>query len=605
MRIRAKFALSALLLSSLQIITLSAPAPASAAVSYLSSSTYYAYEAFTAGGTWNKPYGVSVIDYLVVAGGGRGGGSQLSTHYAGGGGGGGGVRSGTIAVAQSSYTVVVGTGQATGCSSGRGGNSSLAGADITTVTATGGGSGSCNASTSDGAGGIDANSGGSGGGGGAQVYAKTFGSGNAGAYSPAEGFAGGTAFLSSTNSGVQAGGGGGGASEAGAGATSGCAGKGGDGFASSITGTSVRYGGGGGGGTRSANCGGTAGAGGGGAGGLQGGQGNSGTDGLGGGGGGTSLSGGNRGGNGTVIIRYLVSAPDTPDLPAVSDSGQSNTDHITNATSFSLTGFATGGATIQIYNGASAIGSACTANLTTGAYSCSLSGLAAGTYTFTAQASFGGGSAISSIGSLRVVIDTTLPTVSPAAAISLPENQSSISTLSCNETCTLVMSAGVDSASVTFTPLNGSLIFNSAPDYEAPADVGSNRTYAFTIVGTDVAGNATTVNYVVTISNVNEDSSLGAPSISGTPFKGVKTDLVVTSNTAGKVRFYMDGKRIATCLAISTAGSYPNFTATCRWSPAVTGRRALTASIVPTDSTFTSTTSPTSYLQVVKRSTKR
>lgn len=605
MKIRVRVALSALLLSSLQVIAISTSVQASAAVSYVSSSTYYAYEAYTSGGTWTKPYGVSVIDYLVVAGGGRGGGSQLSTHYAGGGGGGGGVRSGTVAVGQSSYTVVVGTGQATGCSSGRGGNSSLAGSDITTVSATGGGSGSCNTSTGDGTGGIDGNSGGSGGGGGAQVYARTFGAGNAGAYSPVEGYAGGTAFLSTTNSGVQAGGGGGGASQAGANATSGCAGKGGDGISSSITGTPVTYGGGGGGGTRSANCGGTAGAGGGGAGGIQGGQGNSGTDGLGGGGGGTSLSGGNRGGNGTVIIRYLVSAPDTPDLPAVSDSGPSNTDHITNATSFSLTGFAIGGATIQIYDGASPIGNACTANISTGAYSCSLSGLTAGTYTFTAQASFGGGAAIASTSSLRVVIDTTLPTVSPAAAISLPENQNSITTVSCNETCTLVMTAGVDSASVTFTPLSGALVFKATPDFEAPTDVGANRTYALTIAGTDVAGNATTVNYVVTITNVNEDSSLGAPSITGTPYKGIKTDLVVTSNAAGRVRFFMDGKRIPTCLSIATTGSYPNFTATCRWSPAVTGRRTLTASITPTDSSFSNATSPATTLQVVKRDTRR
>ncbi|MFM1952435.1 MAG: hypothetical protein RJA33_1229, partial [Actinomycetota bacterium] len=97
---RVKVALTALLLSSLQAVALSTPVSASAAVSYLSSSSYYAYEAYSTDGTWSKPYGVSVIDYLVVAGGGRGGGSQLSTHYAGGGGGGGGVRSGTIAVGQ-------------------------------------------------------------------------------------------------------------------------------------------------------------------------------------------------------------------------------------------------------------------------------------------------------------------------------------------------------------------------------------------------------------------------------------------------------------------------------------------------------------------------
>jgi hypothetical protein len=167
------------------------------------------------------------------------------------------------------------------------------------------------------------------------------------------------------------------------------------------------------------------------------------------------------------------------------------------------------------------------------------------------------------------------------------------------------MTAGVDSASVTFTPLTGVLIFKNAPDFEAPADVGLDRTYALTIRGTDVAGNATTINYVVTITNVNEDSVLGAPSVAGAAVKGVRTDLVVTSNAPGKVRFFVDGKRIANCLAITTAGSYPNYTATCRWNPAVTGRRTLVASIAPSDSSFSPVSSPSSIFWVQKRSTTR
>ena len=150
---RARMLLSVLIFSLFQYIEFSQPA--SAAVSYQNSGTYYAYESFTSSGTWSKPYGVSSIDYLVVAGGGRGGGSQASSHFAGGGGGGGGVRYGTLSVAQSSYTVTVGAGQAVGCSQGRGGTSSLAGTDITTVSATGGGSGSCNQNTGDGGGGLD------------------------------------------------------------------------------------------------------------------------------------------------------------------------------------------------------------------------------------------------------------------------------------------------------------------------------------------------------------------------------------------------------------------------------------------------------------------
>ena len=263
-----------------------------------------------------------------------------------------------------------------------------------------------------------------------------------------------------------------------------------------------------------------------------------------------------------------------------------------------------GGSTIQIYDGVTAVGSGCTANLTTGAYSCAVSGITAGTHTFTAKASFNGGAAITS-GSLTVVIDTTAPTLSPSSAIAIPENQTGISTISCNETCTLSMTSGVDSASVTFTPLTGVLALNVAADYEAPTDVGNNRTYALTIQGVDSAGNATSVNYVVTISNLNESSALGMPTLSGAAIKGATVNLFVGSNVAGKVRFFMDGKTIANCLAVSTTGSYPNFTATCNWKPTVTARRQITASITPSDNTFSSGTSPAASVFVLKRSTSR
>ena len=470
MKNRAKVGATCLLMSMIQYVAVQHPTTASAATSYLSSSTYYAYESFSSTGSWTKPFGVSSIDYLVVAGGGRGGGSQLSSHYAGGGGGGGGVRSGTISITQSTYTITVGTGQAAGCSQGRGGNSSIAGADITTISATGGGSGSCNQNTGDGGGGLDANNGGSGGGGGAQTYARNFGTGNLGGYSPVEGYAGGSAVSDAYNGNNQSGGGGGGAGQVGSNGTTGCGGKGGNGVASSITGSSVTYGGGGGGGTRSSACGGTAGTGGGGTGGVNGGQGSAGTDGLGGGGGGTSLANGNRGGNGVVIVRFLLTAPDAPTLPALSDTGQSNTDDITSATSFNLTGTAIGGSTIQIFDGATSVGSGCTANVSTGVYSCALSGVTAGTHNYTARASFNGGAAITS-GTLTVIVDTTSPTISPAAAITIPENQTSVATISCNETCTLAMTSGVDSASVTFTPASGVLVLKVAADFEAPTDV--------------------------------------------------------------------------------------------------------------------------------------
>lgn len=599
---RVRIALVALILASFQFI--SSPTPASAATSYLSSSTYYAYETFSSSGTWFKPYGVSSIDYLVVAGGGRGGGSQYSTHFAGGGGGGGGVRTGTVSVAQSSYTITVGAGQATGCSQGRGGNSALAGSDITTISATGGGSGACNSNGS-GMTMLAGYNGGSGGGGGAQVSAVTYGSGNAGGYTPVEGYAGGSPYAHSSDATYQGGGGGGGATQAGASATAGCAGRGGDGYASSITGASVNYGGGGGGGTRLNSCGGGGGAGGGGAGGLNGAKGSAGTDGRGGGGGGTSLSDGNRGGDGVVIVRYVVSAPSTPTLPSASDSGLSNSDRITNSTAFSLTGTAVGGSTVQIYNGASAIGSSCTSDLTTGAYSCSLTGLTQGTYTFTAKASFNGGAAIASTSSISVYVDTNYPDLNPSTGVSIQENQTSITTVTSNETVTMQMTGGEDSLTVNFNTSTGILTFNQTPDFEAPTDSNGDNIYIIRIQVTDTSGRYRWRDISITVTNVNESSQIGSPTLSGNAYKGVTTNLSVTSNVAGKVRFFVDGRRIPNCLAISTSGSYPNFTATCRWKPSIMGKHLFTATVTPTDNTFSSGTSDGAYLFIQKRNTVR
>jgi hypothetical protein len=216
--------------------------------------------------------GVSAVSasYLVVAGGGGGGDSG----DIGGGGGAGGYLTGTASLNPTlSYTVTVGAG---GAPDVNGSNSVF-----NSVTSIGGGKGGTNAGASPSA------TGGSGGGGGA-----TNGTGSAG--TSGQGFAGGNG--DSVN-----GGGGGGASEAGN--TDG-QGYGGDGTASSITGSSVTYAGGGGGSAFSAADGYPGGDGGGGKGGGTSVAPTGGTANTGGGGGGVRSGAGMSGGSGIVIISY-------------------------------------------------------------------------------------------------------------------------------------------------------------------------------------------------------------------------------------------------------------------------------------------------------------
>jgi hypothetical protein len=241
-----------------------------------------------------QPYS---IDFLVVAGGGSGG-------EQGGGGGAGGYRTSTqTASGGTVITVTVGDGGGSVTSpnsvdGNSGSNSSISGSGLTTITSAGGAGGGKNNSV-----GLN---GGSGGGGGSSGSPNTpaGGSGNTPSTSPSQGNNGGNGggnpqlnFLS---------GGGGGAGAVGGNATvPSVAGLGGNGTASSITGSSVTRAGGGGGYTYAApQTAGSGGTGGGGTGANSTGNGVAGTanTGGGGGGGGYSSSVSGAGGKGVVIL---------------------------------------------------------------------------------------------------------------------------------------------------------------------------------------------------------------------------------------------------------------------------------------------------------------
>lgn len=164
--------------------------------------------------------------------------------------------------------------------------------------------------------------------------------------------------------------------------------------------------------------------------------------------------------------------------------------------------------------------------------------------------------------------------------------------------------SGTDAADFSVNSSTGVLQFAVAPDFEAPADSDTNNTYVVVITVSD-GSLSDTQELTVTITNVNENSNIGAPTVSGTLNKGISTTITVTSDVDGKVHFFVGGKRISNCLARSTTGSPPNFSATCSWKPPVTGSQFLTARITPTNSSFTTATSAATSIWVVKRSTSR
>jgi len=177
----------------------------------------YTYHAFTSSGTFTPSANLS-CDVLVVAGGGGGG----ADNYPGGGtwqrygngGGAGGLRTATLSLTNgTAYTATVGSfgGGVFNNTGAQGSNSSLAGSGLTTLAATGGGGGGTHLSAPPYYSG--STNGGSGGGGdnGSGVLQP----GNAGGYSPAEGYSGGWQYGGGGNNAIMGGGGGGGAGGAG------------------------------------------------------------------------------------------------------------------------------------------------------------------------------------------------------------------------------------------------------------------------------------------------------------------------------------------------------------------------------------------------------
>jgi hypothetical protein len=211
----------------------------------------------------------------------------------------------------------------------------------------------------------------------------------------------------------------------------------------------------------------------------------------------------------------------------------------------------------------------------------------------------------------RYLVDSTGPTFTNSATLSVNENTSiatNILTVSVSESATISNSGGNDQARFSVTQIDSTtahIKFITSPDYENPTDVGSNNVYNLTVSATDRVSNIGTQAITISVSNINESSTISTPSVSLTAFKGHTETITVTVNVAGKVRFFVGGKRISTCLARTTSGSYPSYTSTCYWKPSVTGRQSVTATFTPTDGTFSSSSSTSTEVWVQKRVSSR
>lgn len=228
-----------------------------------------------------------------------------------------------------------------------------------------------------------------------------------------------------------------------------------------------------------------------------------------------------------------------------------------------------------------------------------------------AGVTYSGASGGSGVIIIRFLIDSTAPIFSNSGALTVNENLSSnsaIVTLQASESSTFSITSGDDSALFILTPGDSDsailrIIFS--PDYEAPQDVGTNNVYNLTVSAVDVASNSTNQNIIVTVLNLNEASTISSASLSATPYKGMSVTITAQTNVAGRANFLINGKRIPNCQSRPTSGSYPSFSVTCSWKPALNNFQNLQIEFNPTDSTFSSVRSAESRIFVLKRSTRR
>jgi uncharacterized protein YaiE (UPF0345 family) len=203
--------------------------------------------------------------------------------------------------------------------------------------------------------------------------------------------------------------------------------------------------------------------------------------------------------------------------------------------------------------------------------------------------------------------DTTAPTFTSAGSFNSPENVTFVTNVVVNESSTITISAGDDQAKfvlVRVSETTAALSFITAPNFELPTDNGTNNTYALTVRAVDGSANATTQNILVTVTDVNENSSFLGFSVSGTPVYRSTIQISATISISARVSFKVDGKRIPGCISVATATTSP-FVATCNWRPSRRGSLALTANATPVDSGYSASSATPLRVVVSTRSNER
>jgi hypothetical protein len=204
--------------------------------------------------------------------------------------------------------------------------------------------------------------------------------------------------------------------------------------------------------------------------------------------------------------------------------------------------------------------------------------------------------------------DNTAPTFPSAETFNTPENSTSVGIITTSESATITIFGGEDQAKFSISRTGDSstaLSFVSAPNFEAPTDVGSNNTYVVVFRAVDAASNAGYETVTVTVTDVVETSTFNSFALSGSATYRRAVTINANVSVSSRVTFRARNVIIAGCKNKVASGSGSSFSATCSWRPSARGAVVVTAIAVPISAGISSTSATPISVMVGNRSGNR
>lgn len=207
----------------------------------------------------------------------------------------------------------------------------------------------------------------------------------------------------------------------------------------------------------------------------------------------------------TTTITIDTTAPATPsqpDLAAGSDTGDSNTDNLTNDTTPTFSGTCEDGSTVILYSGSTQIGSAACSD---GEYEITVDpALGEGTHIIHAVATDEAGNESAPSSTLTITIDTTAPAIPDAPDLAAGSDTGASDTDNVTSDNTPTFSGSCTEGDTIKLYVDGSLagqaFCNSSDQYNVtPVASLGDGTYDVTVTSTDPAGNASAASSALSV----------------------------------------------------------------------------------------------------------